>query len=120
MFFLNEEVPPHKYKENYKYCADINTKIFRLKLLFTKETAYMLTSNFLGIDEIDDTEVLDSLTEIVNMITGNFIGELYPESDLLLPIPECFKLSGTIESKDFQHTLIFYDTKPLKIMFKEV
>ena len=122
MFFMIEETPPDDSVENYSYESTIDDPFFTIKVLLGEELALEITSNFLGMeDEIEEEDIYDCLKEIVNMFAGNFIGDYYPQHDKLIPIPETLKLNSYKEEdyKDFESTVFYYDSKPLKLLLKE-
>ncbi len=122
MFFMIEETPPDDTSENYQYESVIDDPFFTIKILLGKELAMEITTNFLGMeDDIEEEDIHDCLKEIVNMFAGNFIGDYYPQHDKLIPIPETTHIENyNVENyKDFESTVFYYDSKPLKLLLKE-
>ena len=57
---------------------------------FPRELAESITVNFLGIDddELEDSQVIDTASETVNMVVGSFLGKMDPHGNCALGIPD--------------------------------
>jgi hypothetical protein len=122
MYFLIEETPPDKIEEKYHFLTVIDDPFFVIRIFMSRELAHEITTNFLGSGEPpSDEDVLDCLQEILNMVTGNFIGQVYPGHQSLLPFPACrLHQPGDDVEKEAQTELLFYHNQPLKISFREL
>ncbi len=121
MFFLNEETAPDKFMETFFYSTEITDNNFHILLLFSDKLACEITENFLGFEDYDQEDVLDCLQEVVNMITGNFIGICFPEHDKLLPFPTSSICdTSTLSVEEYESDYLFYHLQPLKILYKEI
>jgi len=67
----------------------------------------------------DDEDILDCLKEITNMISGNLIGDLFPDNDKRIPIPDSYLCGEQNRIVDGKSKVVFYSGEPLNIRFKE-
>lgn len=119
MCFMYEETEPEQIQENYSWYVMVDDSKFSIYLYFDEENTQEITANFLGIgDKPAVADQQDTLKEILNMIIGRFIGEVYPDHADLLPIPVCqqkpFNLPEHGADNEF---FLYYNQKPLKIVF---
>jgi len=61
-----------------------------LDFFFAVSLAEQMAANFLGVEisEVNDTQVLDVLKEMVNMIAGGLVNLCDPDGTILLGIPD--------------------------------
>jgi len=119
MFFLVEETPPDEITEQYDYITEIEDPLFSCKLLMGAELAHEITANFLGMpDDLAEGDILDCLQEVVNMMSGNFVGKVYPEHARLLPFPNAANYTGQATGQGYETEMLFYRGRPLKVLFK--
>lgn len=115
MFFLYEETVPDQYNQQFAYCAFINDPSLKIKMMVTEKLGKSLAQNFLGTDIVDQSEVLDVIKEILNMIIGNYIGKYSIRFEHLIPVPQSILLPKSYQSEEKNSDLIFYDSEPLLI-----
>lgn len=115
MFFLYEETVPDQYNQQFAYCAFINDPSLKIKMMVTEKLGKSLAQNFLGTDIVDQSEVLDVIKEILNMIIGNYIGKYSIKFEHLIPVPQSILLPKSYQSEEKNSDLIFYDSEPLLI-----
>lgn len=119
MFFLVEETPPDQFVESYQYITLIEDPSFLMKICMGRDLAREITVNFLGIaQEPEETDILDCLQEVLNMVTGNFVGRAFPNHQTALPIPRSSAFRNTGEA-DEQSVFLFFRGQPLKIVYRE-
>lgn len=121
LFLLEETAPDGKLENDYEFMAEVEYRETRIELLFTYELAKKITQNFLGKETLPrKKDILDSLKEITNIISGNFMGIIYPEKSDKIPIPNVKKNKESKDENTYHSKTIFYeDEKPLKIKLKK-
>ncbi|MCD4650603.1 MAG: hypothetical protein K8S56_02285 [Candidatus Cloacimonetes bacterium] len=120
MFFLVEETPTPEEEWIFDFCTHIEADDFLIKILISKNLAQEITVNFLGLaDEPETEDITDCLQEILNMVTGNFVGLAYPDHKKLLPFPACKPCSNkSVKNDGFEEEFLFYHEQAIKILFK--
>jgi hypothetical protein len=103
---------------SYQYAVSVAGSTFSFQVLFGHDLAREITINFLGIDqEPDNHDMQDCLQEVVNMATGNFIGQVFPDYSTALPIPQC-KPFTVVDDAGAQQALLFFRGRPLKVVYR--
>lgn len=118
MFFLTEETEPASKNFNFKYAVCIENDKFSIILVYTEKVARLLTENFLGIDDITDDDIYDTLKEVINIIAGNFIGIYLKNLSDKVPVPYAIKDIKELKTDDYMADMMFFKEDPLKLMLK--
>ncbi|HPK40949.1 MAG TPA: chemotaxis protein CheX [Candidatus Cloacimonadota bacterium] len=119
MFFMNEETIPDHFNNTFVYCSSINHPNLKIELYCGEELANILTKNFLGIDEVNESDILDALKEILNMIAGNYVGEYLKDFPASIPVPNSIVLPNNFTLKNKYCEVLFYESLPFCISLKE-
>jgi chemotaxis protein CheY-P-specific phosphatase CheC len=117
MFFLIQETPSEDQNIELKYAVNIKDPKVDIIMLFCEETAYSMAENFLGTDEIEDSDIVDTLKECINIIAGNIIGNELMEYTTRVNIPSMLDIA-TIDKSTFEKAVLFYNEKPVEILLK--
>jgi len=120
MFFITQETEPLVKNFQYKFACNIQDAKFDIVLLFCEKTAVLMTENFLGIDKASTKDVQDTLKESVNIIVGNFLGALFPDSPKKINIPVMIDNINAINVDEYKNTLLYFKEEPLEILLKEL
>ena len=117
MFYLIEETEPIQVAYNYQYAVCIKDPKLEIILMFSRKTAIAITENFLGTDEIEETDIVDTLKEAINIITGNYIRITLNDMQTKINIPYILDVSD-IKFENYNSALLFYKEEPLNILVK--
>jgi len=118
MFFLTQETEPYSRKFDYKYAVNIRDPKVDLIIMFCEQTAYLMTENFIGSDEITERDIHDTLKESINIIAGNFMPRAIPDFANKIYIPQMVQDLGSIKDDLYHSALLYYREEPLKILLK--
>jgi len=118
MFFLSQETEPLVKNFDYKYAVGINDGKVDIIIMFCDKTAKMMTENFQGDDKITVADIHDTLKECVNIIVGNFLGDLYPNIPKKINIPVMIQDIRSIDIDSYDHSMLFFREEPLDILLK--
>jgi len=117
MFFLIPETPGEE-EPKYKYGVNIKDTKVDIIILYCERTAQEMSVNFLGMDEIDEQDLFDTLKESINIIAGNFIGSEFSDKNTRIRIPEMIKDIDAIKQSEYETTVLWYNEEPVKILLK--
>jgi len=118
MFYLTEETEPIQPEYNYKYAVCIKDPKVDIILVFSERTAATMTENFLGYDDITEDDIIDTLKEAINIITGNFIRLSMNDQITKINIPIMIDNISAINTQSYETALLFYKEEPLNILIK--
>ncbi|MCL2063188.1 MAG: chemotaxis protein CheX [Candidatus Cloacimonetes bacterium] len=118
MFYLTEETEPIQKEQNFKYAVCIKDEKLDMILMFSGRTAVTMTENFLGTDDITDADIVDTLKEAINIITGNFIRISMNDQNAKINIPFMIDNISSIKTESYQTAMLFYKEEPLSILLK--
>lgn len=118
MFFLNQETEPINKNFNFKYAVNIKDPRVDIVILFCEKTARLMTENFLGTDDITETDIHDTIKESLNIIAGNYISTALSEYTKKIHIPVLFENISKLTFDQYESALLFYKEEPLKILLK--
>ena len=119
MFYLNPETQPDTIIPKLHYAVSISTDNVEFIMMFCQKTAHMMAENFMGTDDITETDIQDTLKEAINIIIGNYIGQEYPESSVKIPIPVMIKNLNTINIDLYEKIILYYNEEPVQILKKK-
>jgi len=118
MFFLTQETEPNVKSCEYKYAVNIKDPRIDIIIMFCESTAFAMTENFLGLDDITEKDIEDTLKESINIIAGNFIPKAFPDFGNKIYIPEMIRNFEEIDVKSYNSAMLFYKEAPLHILMK--
>ena len=118
MFYLTEETQPLKENSNYKYAVSIKDTKVEIILMFCEKTAKVMAENFLGTDDINENDIIDTLKEAINIITGNFVRVNMNDKSMKINIPFTINTQTPIAFENYQFAFLFYKEETLKILLK--
>jgi hypothetical protein len=118
MFFLTQETEPQNSNKKYKYAVNIKDPRVDLIIMFSEKTAYTMTENFLGNDEITEQDIHDTLKESINIIAGNFMPKAFPDFGNKIFIPVMVKNISGIDIASYNSAMLYYREEPLNILLK--
>ena len=118
MFFLMQETEPIQVVEDYKYAVSIQDPKVEIVLMFCGKTAAMMAENFIGMDEISENDVIDTLKEAINIVAGNFIRSCMNDLQTKINIQFVIKDVGKINLGEYSTALLYYQEEPLNILLK--
>ena len=117
MFYLTEETEPIQKEYDYRYAVCIKDPKVEVILLFSVKTAISMTENFLGTDDISDSDIKDTLKEAINIIMGNFIRVSMNDAETKINIPFIQEVSQ-VKTDGYDSEMLFYKEEPLNILLK--
>ena len=118
MFYLVQETPPDEQNHQYRYAVDIKDPRVDIILIFCEKTAIEMSENFLGINNIEQQDIHDTLKESINIIAGNFINAELAEYTKKINIPTMIENIGEIDEPSYESAILFYNEEPVKILLK--
>ena len=118
MFFLTQETEPQGKNKKFKYAVNIKDPRVDLLIMFCEKTAYAMTENFLGNDEITEQDIHDTLKESINIIAGNFMPKAFPDFGNKIFIPLMVKDISSIDMEAYNSAMLYYREEPLNILLK--
>jgi hypothetical protein len=117
MFFLIQETPSEDQSPQLKYAVNIKDPKVDIIMLFCEATASSMAENFLGTDELEDSDIVDTLKECINIIAGNIIGNELMEYTTRVNIPSMLNIA-TIDKSAYEKAVLYYNEEPVEILLK--
>ena len=118
MFFLTQETEPQNTDKEYKFAVNIKDPRVDMIIMFCEKTAYSMTENFLGNDDITEQDIHDTLKESINIIAGNFMPKAFPDFGNKIFIPVMVKNISSIDTTSYNSAMLYYREEPLNILLK--
>ncbi len=124
---LLAQIPPeHKWNLEEKYIkaaiAYNGPQPAALEFYFPITLGINITAGFIGLDEdaLNDNQIIDTMREAANMITGSFLGKIDPEGICRLGIPKAEIVNDFSPAKlaDFSAMALTSDFGFLWIFYK--
>ena len=118
MFFLAQETEPQEQASDYQYAVRIVDHRVDIIIMFCQSTARTMTENFLGMDDITEQDIQDTLKESINIIAGNFMPNAFPDFGNKIYIPTLVTDLKGIDKNAYNSAMLYYREEPLNVLLK--